>query len=132
MPAAAVIPELVYADITVAGDWLCSAFGFTVRLRIANHRLQLNAGTGAIVLTAGSSEIPAEPAHSIMVRVEDVDRHHERAAERGARIVRVPTTYPYGERQYTAVDPGGHVWTFSQSVDDVDPSDWGGSPVNLT
>ena len=132
MPAATVIPELAYANIASAGDWLCNAFGFTIRLRIANHRLQLNAGTGAIVLTSGSSDTPADAAHSIMVRVEDVDQHHERAAERGARILRVPTTYPYGERQYTAVDLGGHVWTFSQSVEDVDPTDWGGTPVGLT
>ena len=132
MPAAVVIPELAYADITSAGDWLCAAFGFTIRLRIADHRLQLNAGSGAIVLTTGSGDKPGDAAHSILVRVEDVDRHHERAVERGARVVRMPTTYPYGERQYTAVDPGGHVWTFSQSVDDVNPSDWGGTPVNLT
>jgi uncharacterized glyoxalase superfamily protein PhnB len=132
MPAATVIPELAYADITSAGDWLCNAFGFTIRLRIASHRLQLNAGTGAIVLTTGAGDKPADAAHSIMVRVEDVERHHQRAAERGARILRVPTTYPYGERQYTAVDPGGHVWTFSESVDDVNPSDWGGTPVDLT
>jgi uncharacterized glyoxalase superfamily protein PhnB len=132
MPLAVVIPELAYSDISSAGDWLCNAFGFTIRLRIATHRLQLNVGTGAIVLTTRSGETPADAAHSIMVRVDDVDRHYERVAQCGARIVRVPITYPYGERQYTAVDPGGHVWTFSQSVEDVNPSDWGGTPVNLT
>lgn len=31
-----------------------------------------------------------------------------------------------GERQCTAVDPGGHVWTFSQTVADIDPGTWGG------
>ena len=31
-----------------------------------------------------------------------------------------------GERQYTAVDLGGHVWTFSQSIADVAPEGWGG------
>jgi len=25
------------------------------------------------------------------------------------------------------VDPGGHRWTFSQSIADVDPADWGGT-----
>jgi uncharacterized glyoxalase superfamily protein PhnB len=64
-----------------------------------------------------------------MVRVEDVDRHHERARAHGARILRSPTDYPFGERQYTASDPGGHVWTFTQSIADVDPSDWGGVQV---
>lgn len=37
-----------------------------------------------------------------------------------------PTDFPYGERQYSAEDVGGHGWTFSQSIADVDPSIWGG------
>jgi uncharacterized glyoxalase superfamily protein PhnB len=37
-----------------------------------------------------------------------------------------PADYPYGERQYTAIDPAGHTWTFSQTIKDVDPADWGG------
>ena len=127
MPAATVIPELWYADVTSAGDWLCNAFGFTIRLRIANHRLQLNAGTGAIVLTSGASDKPRIPRIRSWCGWMMSIGITQRAAERGARILRVPTTYPYGERQYTAVDPGGHVWTFSESVEDVDPGDWGGS-----
>jgi hypothetical protein len=34
--------------------------------------------------------------------------------------------YPYGERQYADEDHGGHRWTFSQTVRDVDPDEWGG------
>ena len=49
------------------------------------------------------------------------------ASERGAQILDPPTDYPYGERQYTAVDLGGHTWTFSQSIVDVAPEDWGGT-----
>jgi uncharacterized glyoxalase superfamily protein PhnB len=60
------------------------------------------------------------------VRVEDADAHHDRAVDAGARITSPPTDYPYGERQYSAEDPGGHLWTFSQSIADVDPADWGG------
>jgi uncharacterized glyoxalase superfamily protein PhnB len=63
-----------------------------------------------------------------MVRVDDADRHRAHAEQHGARIVNPPTDYPYGERQYTAVDPGGHLWTFSQTIADVDPRDWGGEP----
>jgi uncharacterized glyoxalase superfamily protein PhnB len=132
MPRCTVIPELAYADIGEASDWLCDAFGFTVRLRIADHRTQLNVGDGAVVLTTmGGSEQNADRAHSVMVRVDDVDRHHERVKLRGARIVRPPTDYPYGERQYTVTDPGGHNWTFSQSIADINPEDWGGTPGEL-
>lgn len=39
----------------------------------------------------------------------------------GARVLREPATHPCGERQYSVEDPGGYVWTFSQSVADVVP-----------
>jgi uncharacterized glyoxalase superfamily protein PhnB len=35
MPRCTVIPELAYPDVGEAIDWLCNAFGFTLRLRIA-------------------------------------------------------------------------------------------------
>ena len=123
VPAASVIPELAYADVVEASDWLSKAFGFTVRLRIGSHRAQLVYGDGAIiVIEAGSGAAP----QSVLVRVEHADAHHEQALAAGARIVKPPTDYPYGERQYNAEDIGGHRWTFSQSIADVDPADWGG------
>jgi uncharacterized glyoxalase superfamily protein PhnB len=64
-----------------------------------------------------------------MVRLADADRHHEHAKQAGARIISPPTDYPYGERQYTAEDLGGHRWTFSQTIADVDPQTWGGTPT---
>jgi uncharacterized glyoxalase superfamily protein PhnB len=130
MPRARVIPELAYPDVGEAADWLCAAFGFKVRLRIANHRAQLNVDDdGAIVVTERSSE-PGDvgTAHSVMVRVEDVDTHYVRATEHGAIVIRPPVEYPYGEKQYTVRDFGGHYWTFSESVADVDPRTWGGVP----
>lgn len=61
-----------------------------------------------------------------MVRVANVDQHHARASERGAKILQAPTDQPYGERQYVVEDLGGHCWMFSQSIADVDPASWGG------
>jgi uncharacterized glyoxalase superfamily protein PhnB len=119
-----VIPQLPYADIGEAVAWLCGAFGFTERLRIANHRSQLLVGGGAVVAIEAH---PSLGRGSVMVRVDDVDAHYRRALDHGARIVNPPTTYPYGERQYTAQDLAGHSWTFSQSVADIDPADWGGT-----
>lgn len=131
IPRCTVIPELAYPDVQEAADWLCEAFGFTVRLRIANHRAQLHVGDGAVVITTvttrSENKQGADVTHGVIVRVEDVDGHHDRAKHHGARIARPPASYPYGERQYTAVDPGGHCWTFSQSIADVAPEDWGGS-----
>src|SRR5919109_3968203 len=80
MPRCTVIPELAYPDVGEAIDWLCDAFGFTLRLRIANHRAQLNVGDGAVVVTElrGGSPAGIDPAHAVMVRVDDVDGHYER------------------------------------------------------
>jgi len=127
MPRCAVIPELAYPDVTQAATWLCDAFGFTVRLRIADHRVQLHVNGCAVVVTErGGAPSGVESMHSVMVRVEDADAHHAHAVRHGADVLRPPTDYPYGERQYTVRDLGGHVWTFSQSIADVDPADWGG------
>jgi uncharacterized glyoxalase superfamily protein PhnB len=124
IPESVVIPELAYRDVLEAARWLCEAFGFRERLRIADHRVQLSFGQGAVIVIErhGGQEVGS----SVLVRVEDADRHHDRAVQHGARILRPPTDYPYGERQYTAQDLGSHVWTFSQTLADVDPASWGG------
>jgi uncharacterized glyoxalase superfamily protein PhnB len=133
MPRSTVIPELAYPDVGQATDWLCETFGFSVRLRIGNHRAQLNIGEGTIVLTESPGyRASGDAAHSVMIRVDDVHGHHERVSRRGARIVRPPADYPYGERQYTVEDLAGHRWTFSQSIADVDPTEWGGTPGVLS
>jgi uncharacterized glyoxalase superfamily protein PhnB len=134
VPPSTVIPELAYQDVGEAAEWLCRAFGFRERVRIGNHRAQLVLGEGAVVVTElGANAAPdADHAtHSTLVRVEDADRHREQAEQAGAKILDEPTDYPYGERQYNAEDIGGHRWTFSQSIADVDPTSWGGTPVNL-
>jgi uncharacterized glyoxalase superfamily protein PhnB len=127
-PAATVIPVLPYVDVLEAAEWLCRAFGFKERLRIGAHRVQLVFGDGAVIVTElGESA----GAHTVHVRVEEADRHHDTAASAGAVILRPPTDHPYGERQYTAEDLGGHRWTFSESIADVDPASWGGTAIDL-
>ncbi len=126
MPDAAVIPELHATDVRVAAKWLCDAFGFSIRIAIGLHRAQLNAGTGAIVLTERSEA--SGGAVSLMVRVDNVDDHYAVAKRHGATIVIPPEDYPYGERQYVCEDPEGHRWTFSQTIADVAPETWGGTP----
>ena len=131
---ATVIPVLAYPDVNQAADWLCAAFGFSVRLRIGDHRVQMNVGDGAVTLRElrpGEENGPLGVGHSITVRVEDADAHCRKAREHGARVTAEPMTHMYGERQYSAEDPAGHAWTFSQSVADVDPAEWGGTPVQL-
>lgn len=128
MPSSTVIPVLGYDDVAEAVEWLCEAFGFRERWRLDTHRSQIAVGDGALAVTErqwGSER------SVVMVRAEDVDVLYERARDRGALIVDPPADYPYGERQCTLEDPGGHRWTFSQSIADVAPEDWGGSSRDL-
>jgi uncharacterized glyoxalase superfamily protein PhnB len=129
IPSCTVLPELPYADVRAAAEWLCKVFGFTERLRIGNHRVQLNVGDGAVVAIEGEAAPSEQCSCRVMVRVESVDPHFERARDLGATILRAPATHPYGERQCTVRDLGGHVWTFTESVADVHPSEWGGELV---
>lgn len=129
MPPGTIIPELAYPEVREAVEWLCRTFGFVERLRIADHRAQLTFGDGSVVVTRQNLEpggTPSGRSHSVMVHVTDVNSHYERARQNGAHIVNPPADYPYGERQYTVDDIGGHRWTFTQTIADIDPGSWGG------
>jgi len=131
MPDATVIPVLTYPDVRQAVAWLTEAFGFAERVRIGeNHRSQLRFGDGALIVAdvRGDRRPPqrGEVTHSVVVRVDDVRAHCELAQARGARILMEPTDFEYGERQYHAEDPFGHQWTFSETLADIAPEEWGG------
>ena len=129
VPPCTVIPVLIYPDPSAAAEWLSKAFGFTVRLRIANHRIQMKAGDGCFTIAEGN----VKPNHSQMmqVRVEDAAAHCERARRHGAIIIDEPTDHVYGERQYNVDDFHGHRWDFTQTITDVAPETWGGTSVAL-
>lgn len=134
MGSASVVPELVYADVGASVDWLCETFGFTEMWRAGDHRARLSFGNGVVIVADADPEygrsVPkadGPQCHSVMVQVEDVDAHHDRARYRGARVLSPPQDYRYGERQYSVEDIGGHRWTFSQSIADLAPEDWGGT-----
>ena len=134
IPGSTVIPVLVYSDVREAVAWLGAAFGFVERVRIGeDHRAQLSFGDGAVIVgDVGHDRRPPRPGevtHSVTVRVENVDAHYDRSRDHGARIIMEPTDFEYGERQYTAEDPAGHRWTFSETLADVAPEDWGGTSV---
>jgi uncharacterized glyoxalase superfamily protein PhnB len=137
----AVVPNLCYEHVDPAARWLCDVFGFRERFRYGPKDeplgAQLSLGDGVVmVFTPRRGHGEAEDfefhaprrgaaSHAITVRVDDVDRHHEHARTHGARILLVPKTYAFGERQYSVEDFAGGLWTFSQSVADVPPEEWG-------
>ena len=137
IPSATVIPVLTYPDVRAAVAWLEAAFGFAERVRIGeDHRAQLAFGDGALIVAdANNHRVPPRPGettHSVIVRVDDVDTHCEQARRNGAHITMEPTDFPYGERQYSAEDLAGHQWTFSQTLADTAPEQWGGTTITPT
>ncbi len=108
--------------------------GFTERLQIGeNPRSQLNVGKDGAVILADVRDNRNPPhsgevTHKVMVRVENAQAHCERARQHGAQILKEPTDYPCGERQYTAEAQAGDQWTFTETIKDVDPAEWGGLP----
>jgi uncharacterized glyoxalase superfamily protein PhnB len=135
VPNAAVIPVLVYPDVREAVAWLSSAFGFVERVKIGDgHRAQLSFGDAALIVgDVGGERRAPQPdsrSHGVLVRVEDAHAHCTHAREHGALVTMEPRDFEYGERQYNATDPWGHVWTFSESLTDVAPEQWGGETIN--
>jgi uncharacterized glyoxalase superfamily protein PhnB len=130
MPDASLIPVRSYPDLHAAVTWLRDALGCAERLRIADHRVQLTVGNGAMVAAAwDEAAAPASggrPPATLMVRVSDIDATYARALSMGAIGVTPPVDYPDGERQAVLRDPAGHSWTLTQTIADVDPLRWGG------
>jgi uncharacterized glyoxalase superfamily protein PhnB len=131
IPRAAVVPVLVYPDVREAVAWLEAAFGFVEHVKIGeDHRSQLGYGDGAVIIGDVRHDRrpprPGEETHAVLVRVEDAHAHCEHARAHGAKILMEPTDWEYGERQYEAEDLAGHRWTFSETLRDVAPEEWGG------
>ena len=119
-----IIPVLTYEDIPAAHDFLVKAFGFVAG---GIHRTpegrpihgEVRAGDAAIWLHRVAAEHQLDSPRSVdvantglVVHVDDVDAHYERARSAGARIDSEPVDQPYGQREYGARDLEGHRWWF--------------------
>jgi uncharacterized glyoxalase superfamily protein PhnB len=134
IPRSTVVPVLIYPDVRAAVAWLTEAFGFAERVRIGeNHRAQMRFGDGAVIVADVRHDRlpprPGESTHSVLVRVDDARAHCEHARAHGAQILMEPTDFEYGERQYHAEDLAGHQWTFSETLADTAPEEWGGETI---
>jgi uncharacterized glyoxalase superfamily protein PhnB len=130
---------LYYQDPKAAIAWLCGAFGFEVRLVVETGgggvaHSELVFGDGVIMVgTAGARPHAQSPratggnTQSLMVYVDDVEAHCQRARAYGARIVTEPKMSDYGDeywsdRAYGAFDCEGHEWWFTQRVKTGNPA----------
>jgi uncharacterized glyoxalase superfamily protein PhnB len=136
-----VIPMLAYEDGPAAMDWLAKAFGFDEVVRMVEPNGRLSHGemmtgkerSGMIMLATPSPHYQSPRHHresceaaakwsevpyiidGVLVYVEDVDLHFERARAAGATILSEVESGGPGKR-YRAEDLEGHRWMFMQSA----------------
>lgn len=129
-----VIPMISYEDGVAALAWLSKAFGFRERTRIMgpDGRLahgEMETGAGVIMLATPTRDYEGPKRHrercerarswsvvpfivdSVLVHVDDVEKHYARAKKAGAVILSKPEDGPAG-RRYRAEDLEGHRWMF--------------------
>lgn len=135
-----VFPMLSYEDVGRAADWIVQAFGFEERERYADDdgtvtHVTMELDGGFVFLGYPSPEYRGPRRHAeeceaarrwreapyvvdgVMVSVDDVDAHFERARAAGATILSEPEDVPeIGDRHYRAEDVEGHRWMFSQAI----------------
>ena len=126
------IPSVHYRDPLAALGWLERAFDFERSLLVVGDdpqmlHAELSFGGGHVTVGGEWTEEVRSPAslggkttQTIRVNLEgDIDAHCERARSAGARIWAEPADQFYGARTYRAIDPEGHIWSFSQVVREV-------------
>jgi uncharacterized glyoxalase superfamily protein PhnB len=128
-------PSLVYERAAAAIDWLCTAFGFEVRLKVVGdagriEHSELVLGDGLVMIgdvdanrswRKSPGQLAGANTQTLCIYVDDVDAHCARARAAGARIQTEAKTTDYGDdywtdRSYEAVDPEGHHWWFMQRI----------------
>lgn len=130
-----IMPSLRYDDVGRALTWLGDAFGLTEYLRWSSpdgvvQHAEMRIGDGFIELASATEEQPSprslgRVSSALVVLVDDVDEHYERAVTAGATVLAPLEDKPWGLRQYTVLDQEGHRWEFSQQVRRVAPNEWG-------
>jgi uncharacterized glyoxalase superfamily protein PhnB len=128
--------SLCYERAGEAIDWLVRAFDFEVRLKIEGEGGKIEHSElvygGAIFMLgdarrekqghrAAPTELGGKNTQNIMVYVDDVQAHFDRAVAAGAKIESPIETHDYGEdywtdRGYACIDLGGHHWWFAERV----------------
>ena len=133
-----VVPALFYKNPKAALDFLQKAFGFELEMLIEDEQgklahSQLRFRDGLIMVGTEWSEKHQSPAslngrnsQTTHLYLEGIsaDDHCARAEAAGADILARPADQFYGDRTYRACDPEGHIWTFSETLRQVDPADW--------
>jgi uncharacterized glyoxalase superfamily protein PhnB len=121
------IPILRYRDAEQAINWLCSAFGFQVFLkvpgesdRIEHARLTLETNMAMLASMGRPGEdyfsTPTEAGgitQALILTVSDPEKIYRSAIAAGARIMTPLAEVPFGGKMFSCQDIESHVWVFS-------------------
>jgi uncharacterized glyoxalase superfamily protein PhnB len=137
--------SVYYEDPMAAIEWLEKAFGFERAMIITGPdgklaHSQLTFEDGYIMVGSPWADFIATPKqlggkNTQMVHIQvtsDIDALYQRALAAGAVIEQAPETQFYGDRTFRCSDPGGHVWTFGQTVNALKPAEWDAASGGLT
>jgi uncharacterized glyoxalase superfamily protein PhnB len=136
MPDQSVIPMLAYEDGVAALEWLAKAFGFVEQTRWLDDEGRLShgevdTGGGVVMLATPTPDYQSPKRHretcdaarkwsevpwvidGVLVYVDDVDSHFQRAKASGATILSDVEEGEPGKR-YRAEDLEGHRWMFME------------------
>ncbi len=129
--------SVYYEDPLAALEWLERAFGFERSMVITGPdgklaHSEMTFGDGYIMVGSPWADFIAAPGqiggkNTQMVHIHvasDIDALCERARAAGARIEQECQDQFYGDRTFRCADPGGHVWTFSQTVKEMTVEEW--------
>jgi len=120
-----IYPSIFYQDAAAAIDWLCTAFGFEVLLKVPGDvervvaHSELRFGEGIVMVsTADAGRNMRSPRDTsgvnqgLYLYVDELDPLFARAKAAGASVMREPEDQDYGGRVFGVLDPEGHQWFF--------------------
>jgi PhnB protein len=125
-----ITPELYYADVAAAVDFLTRAFGFSERDRftapdgrIVHTALDIGGGAHVTLGQPGpdyrNPKRLGQATQSLYILVDDVDAVFARAKAAGATVLEEPKDQFYGDRRCGVADPEGFHWYFAKQVREV-------------
>lgn len=131
-----VTPYLTVAGGARAIDWYREALGAVEQFRVVDDtgrvsHAELLLGDARFMLSDEHPEIgvtgPATlggTSVALHVEVADVDTAFARAVDAGATALAEPADQPHGARHGTLIDPFGHRWMLSQTIEQVNLDDY--------
>jgi PhnB protein len=122
-----ITPYLLYEDVAGAIKFLSKVFGFKKSgstMSDKNGKLThaaMKLGDDLIMMGYPGPRYRnpkklGEATQMLYVKVNDADKHFERAKKASAKILEEPEDTFYGHRGYGAEDPEGHQWYFFHEI----------------